>query len=54
MNDPSDLVAEVEAVWAVRWPQLRPIGHEVRDDRDKWVRFHSLPESKQYADNEEE
>jgi hypothetical protein len=36
-------------------PTTAPVGHLLRDQhRDRWVRFHSLPESKRYPDSEEE
>jgi hypothetical protein len=42
-------------LWAARWPKTRPIGHELRGAyRDQWVRFHSLPGSQRYAENESE
>lgn len=35
------------------WPTARPVGHQLRDTvGDQWVRFHSLPESRRYADND--
>ncbi|MFD9737583.1 hypothetical protein [Umezawaea sp. NPDC059074] len=37
-----------------RWPDCPLIGHELRCERDRWVRFHSLPESKRYPDTEDE
>lgn len=40
-------------LWQVEWPERRPISYELRG-HDRWVRFHSLPESKRYADNESE
>lgn len=44
----------LSTLWARSWPGLRPIGHEVRDDRERWVRFHALPESKRYPEGERE
>ncbi len=39
-------------LWARRWPRCRPIGHELRHSAyDRWIRFHSLPESKRYAES---
>lgn len=40
-------------LWEARFPGLRPIGHQIRGS-ERWVRFHSLPESKRYADSEAE
>ena len=49
--DPSVLAI----LWAGRWPDCRPIGHELRHcAADRWVRFHSLPESKRYAEDDDE
>ena len=40
---------ELSAQWSARWPQCRPVGHELRECApDRWVRFHSLEESKRY------
>ena len=44
---------ELSELWPARWPDVRPIGHRLRGG-DQWVRFHSLPESKRYADNDDE
>ena len=42
-------------VWTGRWPDCRPIGHELRGcAKETWVRFHSLPGSKRYPENNEE
>lgn len=39
--------------WLKKLPGSRPISHELRTALpDRWIRFHSLPESKRYADNE--
>ena len=46
--------AALSQLWAQSWPALRPIGHEVRDDHERWVRFHALPESKRYPEDEQE
>jgi hypothetical protein len=46
---------ELDALWAANWPATPPVGHLLPDLlRDRWVRFHSLPESKRYPDTEEE
>ncbi len=49
--NPSVDCAGLTRNWSVRWPELRPIGHELRGG-DRWVRFHNLPESKRYAESE--
>jgi hypothetical protein len=42
------------ALWADRWGGS-PISYELRDRHaDRWVRFHSLPGSKRYAETESE
>lgn len=40
-------------LWEQRFPGVPPVGHRIRG-LERWVRFHSLPESKRYADNEAE
>jgi hypothetical protein len=41
--------------WAASWPACPPIAHELRHAYpQRWVRFHSLPESKRYAGTEAE
>ncbi|MEU6205846.1 hypothetical protein ABZ814_19960 [Micromonospora musae] len=42
-------------LWDQRWPECPPFAHWLRGRYpDRWVRFHSLPGSKRYADNEGE
>ncbi|MFJ1797136.1 DUF3885 domain-containing protein [Kitasatospora griseola] len=42
-------------LWQQRWPACPPIGYMLRDRyRDLWARFHSLPGSKRYADDDNE
>ncbi|MFH8407059.1 hypothetical protein ACH4FX_20010 [Streptomyces sp. NPDC018019] len=42
-------------LWQQRWPGCPPVGYKLRDPyREVWVRFHSLPESKRYAEDEGE
>lgn len=41
--------------WAARWPGCPPIADRLRShDPERWVRFHSLPGSKRYAEDDEE
>jgi len=41
--------------WALNFANTIPIQHYFRNDySDRWFRIHSLPESKRYADKEEE
>jgi hypothetical protein len=50
-----DALAAFDAAWRSRWAEARPLGYELRDTASAtWVRFHSLPESKRYADDEAE
>lgn len=41
-------------LWNARWPGVEPIAHGLPWRSDRWVRFHSLPGSKRYADDEGE
>lgn len=42
-------------MWQERWPDCPPVAYRLRGPyRDVWVRFHSLPESKRYAEDEAE
>lgn len=48
----ADIVALSEA-WRSRRPESRPVGSELRaSERSTWVRFHSLPGSKRYPDDQ--
>lgn len=41
--------------WNRRFPGIEPVGYEMRNSgAGHWVRFHSLPESKRYADTDAE
>jgi hypothetical protein len=52
LMDDRVLPTAVSDAWDRRWPECPPIAHWLRDRySDRWVRFHSLPESKRYADN---
>lgn len=47
--------ADLTKLWQRSWPSCPPVGYKLRDPyREVWVRFHSLPESKRYADDESE
>jgi hypothetical protein len=49
----SERARALNARWDARWPGSAPIGWQL--DRDeRWVRFHSLPGSKRYADSPDE
>ncbi|MEU5116870.1 hypothetical protein AB0G64_35905 [Streptomyces longwoodensis] len=46
---------DLTELWQQHWPRCPPIGYQLRGTyRDVWVRFHSLPESKRYAEDEGE
>lgn len=46
---------DLTELWQQRWPSCPPVGYKLRDPyQDVWVRFHSLPESKRYAEDESE
>ncbi|WP_299823921.1 hypothetical protein [uncultured Pontibacter sp.] len=41
--------------WNKEYPEAHPINHELKwIYQDRWFRIHSLPESKRYADSEDE
>jgi hypothetical protein len=47
--------AALTELWHQRRPNCPPVGYKLRDAyRDVWGRFHSLPESKRYAEDESE
>src|SRR5687767_11747123 len=46
---------EFETFWSSTYSETIPISHYLRHDyADRWFRIHSLPESKRYAESEEE
>jgi hypothetical protein len=46
---------EFQTLWTLNYPDTVPISYLFKDDySDRWFRIHSLPESKRYADNENE
>ena len=48
-------VSEFIDYWNKEYPESLPINHELKwIYADRWFRIHSLPESKRYADTEEE
>lgn len=50
-HDQTQLLSRLTAHWQQQWPGVRPVGHELPSNvPDRWVRFHSLPYSKRYAD----
>jgi hypothetical protein len=50
MND-----IEFNKYWDINYPESNPIGHELKSVYpNRWLRIHSLPESKRYAESENE
>jgi hypothetical protein len=55
MVSPAGLVERLTAAWNTTWPGTPPIAFLLRVNHpDRWVRFHSLPESKRYAETDDE
>jgi hypothetical protein len=45
----------LDARWQEWWRQCRPVGYELRGcARATWVRFHTLPGSRRYAEDDSE
>jgi hypothetical protein len=52
---PEAVPATLTELWRRRRPHCPPVGYKLRDAyRNVWVRFHSLPGSKRYPENEGE
>lgn len=46
---------DLSVLWRRQWPACRPVADELKHVYgERWVRFHSLPESKRYPDNDAE
>ena len=46
---------EFNKYWDLNYPKSNPIGYELKGVySDRWLRIHSLPESKRYAETEDE
>lgn len=46
---------EFKSLWKSKFPEAYPIGHELKSVyKNRWFRIHSLPESKRYAETEDE
>ncbi len=46
---------ELISFWKNEFPNFHPQAHALKYDfSDRWVRFHSLPDSKRYSDTQEE
>jgi hypothetical protein len=55
MLGPAERASRLTTLWQRRWPACVPIAHELPSCYpDRWVRFHSLPGSKRYAQNAHE
>ncbi len=49
------MIKKVETCWSRNFYDCPPLAHLLRQKfTDKWVRFHSLPESKRYPESEAE
>ena len=48
-------MTEFQRLWSRHYPDIEPVGYELRRAGARnWVRFHSLPQSKRYAETEAE
>ena len=48
-------MTEFQRLWSRHYPNIEPVGYELLSAGARyWVRFHSLPQSKRYADTEAE
>jgi hypothetical protein len=46
---------QLSMLWRQQWPHCPPLAHTLKHVyRDRWVRFHSLPESKRYPEDDAE
>lgn len=46
---------DFQILWTLNYPETVPISHLFKNDySERWFRIHSLPESKRYAENEED
>ena len=49
------MIRNIRKYWERNFAGFLPLAHTFRDAfKDRWVRFHSLPESKRYAESESE
>lgn len=47
------MINTLNKLWSENFDDLAPLAYELKHQlRDRWVRFHSLPESKRYPENE--
>jgi hypothetical protein len=47
-------IARLSELWEQQWPGCSKLPYLLRGLQDRWVRFHTLPGSKRYADTEAE
>lgn len=46
---------DLSVLWQQQWPGCPPLADTLKHAyRDRWLRFHSLPESKRYPDHDAE
>ena len=51
----TEVLRYLSEIWQERMGKRTPLAHEfVTEHRERWVRFHSLPESKRYASDQAE
>lgn len=49
------MIEELTNFWESEFNSFAPVAHNLKDEfKDRWVRFHSLPESKRYPEREQE
>ena len=49
------MIEELTNFWHREFENFSPEAHNLKHEyKDRWVRFHSLPESKRYPENEDE
>jgi hypothetical protein len=53
MVEPVDLV-ELSVLWEENWPDCSKVPYELPAVQDRWIRLHTLPESKRYAETPDE
>src|SRR5690349_115608 len=46
--------ARLSTLWDERWPGCPKLPYALRGARDRWIRFHTLPDSKRYPETEAE
>jgi len=48
-------LAKLTREWETRWPETPPLGEALRvHNRNRWVRFHNLPDGKRYPETPNE